>query len=291
MHDADGAISPESWFESSYAQLSSWSAPRLFGAFLAWFGLWTIAAIVVVDSIITTRDRIGMSEAASALMPPIGVLFSFLTGFVIANQWTRTRSAEATVGDESSAALRTALASHALGSRGAQIRERLATYLESVIREEWKMMHHASISAHSGARDTTIALHQLERSTRTEATDERTPSTVQAELLASVADVAVARRNRLDLAGHGLPAPLFLLVFLSGVALCLNATAFAAGLDHWSLMPIAGLVVLIALDLALVLAISGPFVGYIRVTPRSLVAMLSELERDDVDSASTRAEG
>jgi hypothetical protein len=100
---------------------------------------------------------------------------------------------------------------------------------------------------------------------------------VAADLLAAAEGVALTRRDRLNLSGHGLPAPLFLLAFVSGVVLCLNAIAVAVDLDDWVAIIIGGLIVLIALDLALVVAISDPFRGPMRVLPRPLGGVLDEL--------------
>ncbi|NQY55250.1 MAG: DUF4239 domain-containing protein [Ilumatobacteraceae bacterium] len=265
------------WLEARYARLCSWSAPGLFGGFLAWFGLWTLGAVIFVDLVISRRDRTGMSDSAAALMPAVGVLFSFLTGFVIANQWTRSRTAENTVSAESNAGLRLALSSESLGAQGARLRGQLAAYVETVIDDEWPSMSDPATSVHHGHKATDSELRRLETLTRTAANDADTTPTTAADLLASVAAVATTRRDRLNLAGHGLPAPVFGLAFLSGVVLCLNASAFASGVDPWASIPIFGMVVLIALDLALILAISAPFTGYIRVRPDALRHLADEL--------------
>ena len=96
--------------------------------------------------------------------------------------------------------------------------------------------------------------------------------------LSAAEGVAVSRRDRLNLSGHGLPAPLFILAFVSGVVLCLNAIAIAVNLNDWVAVIVGGLVILIALDLALVLAISDPFRGPMRVLPTPIERLLSELE-------------
>ena len=52
----------------------------------------------------------------------------------------------------------------------------------------------------------------------------------------------------------------------------------AVSLDDWVAIVIGGLVVLIALDLALVVAISDPFRGSLRVVPSPIEDVLHELE-------------
>lgn len=80
-------------------------------------------------------------------------------------------------------------------------------------------------------------------------------------------------------AGRLIPAVgVLFAAFVSGVVLCLNAIAVAVSLNGWVAIVIGGLVVLIALDLALVVAISDPFRGSLRVVPRPLEEVQRELE-------------
>ena len=70
-----------------------------------------------------------------------------------------------------------------------------------------------------------------------------------------------ARRQRLVIASSSLPPPLLLLCLVAGAALIVNAlvTVIKAG-ARYSLVAI-GLVLLVALDTAAILAITGPFQG------------------------------
>ena len=82
--------------------------------------------------------------------------------------------------------------------------------------------------------------------------------------------MAVTRADRLNAAGHDLPTPLFLLAFLAGVMLTLNAVALSLHLERGYSIVIGGLVILIAMDLALLVALSTPFAGALRVHGRAL---------------------
>ena len=263
-----------------HAELASWPGPALYGAFLAWFGGWTVLVVVVADLAIEQEDTSELVTAASGLMPAVGVLFSFLTGFVISNQWTRARGAAATVGTEADACLRLALASQSNGTDGVAIRSDLERYITCVVEREWPVMN-VSATRHHGEATTAEAMRTIGRVARTEATRSGVSDPISWDLLGAAESVAVSRRDRLNLAGNGLPTALFMLVFLSGVALSLNAAALGVGLDRWAGVLIAILVVLIALDLALIVAISGPFVGHLRIHPIPLVAVLEELRDGD----------
>ena len=261
-------------FEAWLSGLSNWSSPWLFGGFLVWFVGWTVLVGIVLDAVVGEADQPKMSEAAGRLVPAVGVLFALLTAFVITNQWNRSRSAEGIVGTEADASIRLALASQSPGVDGEHLRQLLVRYLRAVIDDEWATLRHED----AGSAKTAAALSQLEAEVRAGATAPGVGIAVSADLLAAAEGVAVSRRDRLNLAGHGLPAPLFLLAFVSGVVLCLNAIAVAVSLDSWVAIIIGGLVVLIALDLALVLAISDPFRGSLRVVPTPIEAVLGELD-------------
>lgn len=260
-------------FESWLSRLSRRSSPALFGGFLLWFGSWTALAGLAFDVAVAEADEPLLAEAAGRLIPAVGVLFALLTAFVITNQWNRSRTAEQIVGSEAGAAARLALASESPGIDGPGIRGLLDAYLRSVLESEWETLRHEQ----AGSEQTADALSALERYARAEATAPPTTDAVAADVIAAAEGVAVARRDRLDLSGHGLPAPLFLLTFVSGVVLCLNAVALAIGLDDWVAVVIVGLIVLIALDLALIVAISDPFLGPMRVLPSPIERLASDL--------------
>ena len=272
----DGSDTGSIWarFERWLAGLSDWSAPVLFGAFLVWFVGWTVLVAVVLEAVVDEVDQPAMADAAGQLMPAVGVLFALLTAFVITNQWNRNRTAETVVGAEAASCVRLALASRSPSIDGPHARRRLVAYLHAVLDVEWATLRHDR----HGAEEAAGALWDLEGDVRADATRPEVAAPVTSDLLAAAEGVAVARRDRLTLSARGLPAPLFLLAFVSGVVLCLNAIAVAVSLDDWVTVVIGGLVVLIALDLALVVAMSDPFRGPMRVRPTPIRGVLTELE-------------
>lgn len=281
-HRSEQTAGRGSWlwnqFERGLAGLSSWGSLALFACFLAWFGLWTVIAALTAEWLFVDADQGELSAASAEMLPALGVLFSFLTGFVISSQWNRSRSAEGVAGSEADAAVRLALASQTRGIDGVRIRRRLATYLRTVVDDEWETLVHHSGRAHLGAPVAAGALDVLELDVRSEATAEEVRTAVSDDLLRAAENLAVARRNRLNLSGHGLPAPLFILVFVAGVVLTLDAVFLASGRDGLAMVVVAGLVVLIALDLALIVAISDPFRGPMRALPTQVITLLDELE-------------
>ena len=242
--------------------------------FLAWFAVWTAVAYVVLDSIISAEDQADLGTIAGPLMGPLGVLFAFLTAFVITTEWGQHREAGHTVGMEADACVRLAWISQSPGCDGAAIRRDLAAYLGSVLNEEWPVLADGG-----GSEATHDRMSELQYRVRGTAAETGVPAPVSNDLTAAADAIAVTRAERLNAAAPDLPAPLFVLAFLNGVVLTLNATVLALHLDRAHGLAIAGIVGLIALDLALLLAIATPFKGDLRVDGDALVRVLDNLTR------------
>lgn len=270
--------SRETWwlwggFERALANLSGWGAAPLFGGFLAWFVGWSVLVGLALKELSSAQERLDLSRVAGNLMPAIGTLFGFLTAFVIANQWNRSRDAQRIIGQEADAGIRLALASGATGLPGHTVRDRQLSYLRSVLDAEWPTL----ATGDTGWGPTRDELMLLQREVRDRACEPGVPDPVASELALAATEVATTRRDRLNLAGHDLPAPLFLLAVVSGVVLCISAVALVVSVESWIVVIVGGLVVAVALDLALVVAISDPFRGSMRVMPRPLVRVRDTL--------------
>jgi hypothetical protein len=261
-------------FERWLAALAGAGSAALFGGFLVWFTGWSIAVGAVLRALASPTEQADLAVVAGRLMPAIGTLFALLTAFVITNQWNRSRDAERVIEAEADASIRLALASGSPRLAGAPLRGRHLAYLRSVLEEEWPTL----ADSDAGRPETVEHLMVLQREVRDMAGVEGVSDAVASELSLSASEVATTRRDRLGLAGHGLPAPLFLLTVVAGVVLCIGAVSLAVTLDSWVAAVVGGLVVTVALDLALVVAISDPFRGSMRVVPRPLRAVCAALD-------------
>ncbi len=253
------------------AQRSSW---ELFTIFLAWFIVWTIAAFLALDAIVPSARQRDLSDVAGSMMGAVGGLFAFLTGFVIASEWTQHRDAEHTVGMEADACVRLAWASAAPHCDGVAIRTDLAAYLRSVVTEEWPRMVAGAFSAPS----THDHMTRLQGRIRAIAADRDVAPTVAGDLTKAADSISVERADRCNVARHDLPAPLFLLAFVAGIVLVLTTVALALRLERGDAIVLGGIVVTIALDLALLVAISVPFTGSLAARPAALEHVLEDLE-------------
>jgi hypothetical protein len=254
--------------------LASRAGLQLFGIFLAWFAFWSGLVYVVLDDIVPANEQDDLASLATALMTAFGALFAFLTAFGINIEWGHHRDAEQTIGKEADAALRLAWVSEAPECDGPAVRDDLTAYLRSVIDDEWPTLADGS----DGSEKTHDCMSALQSRVRGIAAGEELPHPVISDLLKAADALAVGRADRLNSAGHDLPIPLFLLAFLSGVMLAVNAVAVSLQFEPAYALLIGGLVVLIALDLALLVTIGSPFKGPLAVAPRALRRMVSHLE-------------
>jgi len=268
------SMAPGSWLGRFVRSLAGRTWAALFGMFLAWFAVWTAVAYVVLDTVISAQAQADLEAIAGPLMGALGVLFAFLTAFVITTEWGQHREAEHIVGMEADECVRLAWISQSPGCDGATIRRDLAAYLGSVLNEEWP-----ALADCGGCEATHDRMSELQYRVRGIAAKPDVPASVSNDLTTAADAIAVTRAERLSAAAPDLPAPLFLLAFLSGVVLTLNAVVLALHLDPAHGLAIAGIVALIPLDLALLLAIAMPFKGDLRVEGHALVRVLDNLTR------------
>lgn len=268
------SMANQSWLGRLVRWLAGRTSAAVFGMFLAWFAVWTVSAYLVLDTVISAQDQADLGTIAGPLMGALGALFAFLTAFVITTEWGQHREAEHTLGMEADACVRLAWISQSPGCDGAAIRRDLAAYLGSVLNEEWP-----ELADGRGCETTHDRMGELQYRVRGIAAEPDVPASVSNDLTTAADAIAVTRAERLNAASRDLPTPLFLLAFLSGVVLTLNAIVLALQLDHAHGLAIAGIVALIPLDLALLLAIAMPFQGDLRVEGHALARVLDNLTR------------
>jgi len=214
------------------------------------------------------------SAFAAPLMPALGVLFAFLSGFAITAMWASHSAAETSVGQEAAAASALAWAATAPGANTAAIQRALHEYLMSTTTQEW-----LSISAAEPTGDlVTDDLTTLQRTARASASNPNVTSADAAELLGSLDQVAAHRSERISAAGRSMPLALFLAILVTGLALCLNAQIVSSAGDRRSRMVTSSIVVVVSIDLAVLLILSGPFLGSQRVSAAPLRAIQVQLE-------------
>lgn len=97
------SMAPGSWLGRFVRSLAGRTWAALFGMFLTWFAVWTAVAYVVLDTVISAQAQADLETIAGPLMGALGVLFAFLTAFVITTEWDQHCEAEHIVGMEADA--------------------------------------------------------------------------------------------------------------------------------------------------------------------------------------------
>lgn len=194
---------------------------------------------------------------AGPLMTGFGALFAFLSAFVIATEWSTQTTADAAVAREAAASARLAWASTASGVGTDEVQAQLDEYLQRTIEVEWRQM---GTGAPISATDSD-PWRRLEQTTRIQAGEPTVETADSTEMLSALDDLASARRERLDISSQSLPLPLFMILGLSGLALCVNAAVLTIPHSPRTTVVAATIIVVVALDLGLVLVLGAPFRG------------------------------
>jgi hypothetical protein len=197
----------------------------------------------------------GVAAVAGPLMPALGAIFALLSALALSNEAGQLRVADEDVATEAAAASRLAWASTVPGVATSRVQRSLDTYLRSTRANEWDG------GDGSGDPATFRAVRELERTVRAEAAGKELGSAQAGELLGALDTVTSSRRQRLSARAHRLPEPYLLVVVASGLALVVNSTALALDHHRRAASMISGLVVVVALTSALLLALTAPFLG------------------------------
>jgi hypothetical protein len=233
------------------------SAPiwLLLAGWLALCGLVAAGARVGLLQAVPEDERPSVGPVAAPLMPALGAVFALLTALSLASEAGQLRAAEDQVSTEAAAASRLAWAATSPGIASEPVHAALVSYLETTRTEEWRG------ESERGDPATLSALATLERRVRIDAATDGVGTPQASDLLGSLAAVTSARRQRLATASHGLPTLYVAVVAISGLALIVNSSAVAlTGRRRVALLPL-GLVGVVGLALALLFAISAPFLG------------------------------
>lgn len=218
------------------------------------------------------RERAGAT--AAAYMTALGSLFAILTGFLINTEYSTLRHANEVVGQEAAAVSQLAYASAGLPPPDAVlVQQQLTLYADALATVEWP----ALAAGRSEESPAFVGLARLQAEVvRLGAEAYPSPDAV-ASMRDALQELTQTRRERIAIASQGLPLALFALSVIAGLALIANAVVVAMRSGHRYTWVAAGIIVLVALDLAAILAISAPFRGPFQASTRPLAGVAQEL--------------
>jgi hypothetical protein len=246
---------------SRLADLSmGWLALVLFAA------LYVLSAAIywVVMALAKGRRAQAFKAVSPGMLPPMGLLFALLVGFLVAQVWGDVDRAQLAVNREASSLRAVELLSHAFPSEAqARMRVLLRRHIETAVTEEWPAMAggHATLTVVPAALGDALQLAL----TLTPKTDGQ--RTAQREIVTSLQNALDARRQRIIVSESSVNWVKWTGVVLVA-ALTLLAIAFVQS-DNRLTAAIAMWLFASAVACALVLIASQdrPFNGQLRVRP------------------------
>jgi hypothetical protein len=213
-------------------------------------------------------------STAAAYMTALGSLFAILTGFLINSEYGTLRQAQDVVALEVSAASRLAYVSAGLPpSDGERIQTDLTHYLDGLLRGEWEALARQEADASPAAP----ALRALQQDVSSLTSRAYVAGATASAMQDAIDGVTQGRRERVAIADRSLPTPLLILAIIAGVALAGNALLVSNREGRRYGLVAAGIVIIIALDIAAILAISAPFQGAFLVDTAPITQLASEV--------------
>lgn len=254
--------------------LTSLSGPGILAICVGGAVAFALIVAAIVARAIPLGRREGVGATAAAYMTVLGSLFAILTGFLINTEYGTLRQAQNLVGVEMAAASQVAYGAAGLAPvDAALVQAALVEQLDAIATREWPHLAR-SPELPSPAADEVSALSQdvFLFGARAYA-----PTGAADGMQASLATMNEARRQRIVVASQVLPLPLFALSVVTGAALILGALLVALRAGPRYALVAAGIVLVVGLDLAAILAISAPFDGPFAVSIAPIAQLADEV--------------
>ncbi len=215
------------------------------------------------------------NEVAGFKFAAVGVLYAVLLAFAVILVWQRFNDAETVVVQEAGAAASVyRLAGGIGGAEGAELRDGVSAYLEAAIAKDWPAMGRGRESP-----DVTQALDRVYGTVLAFHPGDRRGGVLLAEILHQLDMLTQARRARLVMAVSGIPAVVWLALFV-GAAVTIGFTFFfGTGNVRAQALMTGLLALLISSQLLVIVAIDRPFTGTVRVRPHALAIVFEDLAR------------
>lgn len=262
--------------------LTSLPAWVLFAGSILFFAGYTYWVSTFLHSRFPNKKGAPYAHTAEYYNTVIGALFAFLTAFLINSAYSTVRSTNEIVAAEASAANRVAWATRGLPSADVSaVQESLARYLSALETKEWPHLGDPNpVNAEAPSSDETLAtpeLNALQQKVFEVGSRPYVPTLSAEALQSAVDDLGSERRARLAAANSVLPFSLFALAVISGIALVTNLIVTTLRDGRKASIVSAGIVLVVALDIALILGVTAPFDGPFTVKVDPIVTLFQEI--------------
>jgi hypothetical protein len=256
--------------------MSNWllNLPVVWMAIVIFAGTYLLAGLIhwIVMSL-AVGDRAKAFKALSpGMLPPLGIIFGLLVGFIAAQVWSDFEKAKVAVANEASA-LRTVnlLAASLPAEPQGRIRSLVTQHIDNAVNQEWPAMarQRATLSALP-----TALIEATQSALAITPTDEG-QRTAQHEVITALESAMEARRQRIVISQSTVTTIKWAGLLLQ--ALCALIAIAMVHSDNRSTCRIALALFAtgIALSVLLIAAYSHPFIGEISVGPELLKQVLA----------------
>jgi hypothetical protein len=240
---------------------------------LGLFTLLAMAAPPLVRLVVPLEKLRTNNEVAGFKFAVIGVLYAVLAAFVVIIVWERFHEAERALAAEAGAAGSIRRLSSGLSeASAAEVRNRAAAYLQSVLADEWPAMAHGHSSP-----TTSRALSGLYDAVVHNRPPDLHDADLQSELFRQLDQLTAARRERLVMAGGTVPGVIWFVLFLGAVLTIMFTCLFGTKYVIMQSLMTGVLAALIFSAILVVVAIDEPFTGAVAVGQEPLRSILDEL--------------
>ena len=232
--------------------------------------LIAVGGLVLVQRLVSTERRRQHNDVAGFIYAVLGVAYAVLLGLMLIAVWEQWNAADATTADEADELAGIFYFAHTLPQpEGRHIQELARTYAQVVVEEEWPLMQQGSSSPKAWAtldelRGTILGLNPTAGAQQVRYN----------QILEQLHGLGDGRRERLLVAGEGLPTILWVVLILGGVITV--GFTYLFGLDNTRvhLLMVAALAMIISLSLFTVAALDQPFQGDVRIHPAAFEQVL-----------------
>jgi hypothetical protein len=256
--------------------MSDWPAdlPVPLMAAVIFLGAYAAAALIhfIVTRLAVGKRAVAFKALSPGMLPPLGILFGLLVGFMAAQVWSDFERAKLAVATEASTLRTVVLLSETFPEEpGARLRALINRHIEEAVNREWPQMR----QQHESLRDLPVTLIEALKTTLTLPPDGASQALAQREIVTALEGALEARRQRIILS-YSTVTP------LKWAALLLQAvcTLIAISIVHSDNRLTSGIALTIfstgiALSILLIAAYDRPFSGGAIVGPDLLQQVIA----------------
>jgi hypothetical protein len=240
--------------------------PVVWIALVAFAGmaLLTVAIYAVVMPLAESEHADALKAVSPGMLPPMGILFALIVGFLAVGVWGNVDRAEEAISDEASALRSVVLLSDDLPPElGVRVRALVRRQIENAVNDEWPAMEDQRATLTTIPAPLAGALHLTLRFDP----QGEGETVTQRELVASIQDALAARRERIVLSESSINAVKWF-GLLSLATLALVAIGLVHSDNRMAARIAMGLFALaVAVVITMLAAEDEPFVGQLGLDP------------------------